>query len=102
MNIANDHPVENQYQKGVKHLCESGIRSVPVKYILPVSERPNRIQDKLHMTDGNIQIPVIDFSELRGPKRSQVLRFLASACENYGFFQVGNKISSFVRFTIIN
>lgn len=89
MNSANDS-VENQYEKGVKYLYESGIRSIPLKYILPVSERPDTVQGEPYITDGNLQLPVIDFSELQGPKRSQVLRSLASACENYGFFQVGN------------
>ncbi|KAL3536201.1 hypothetical protein ACH5RR_004662 [Cinchona calisaya] len=91
MNIASGHAENSQYHKGVKHLCETGIRNVPLRYILPVSERPNQIvQGKLHMNDGNFQLPIIDFSELYGPKRSQVISSLSSACENYGFFQVVN------------
>lgn len=90
MSITDEHPVESQYQKGVKHLYESGIRSVPLKYIVPVSERPNQTHWKPHMTDGSLQLPVIDLSGLHGPKRSQVVKALASACENYGFFQVVN------------
>ncbi|XP_027070034.2 probable 2-oxoglutarate-dependent dioxygenase SLC1 [Coffea arabica] len=90
MSITNEHPVESQYQKGVKHLYEIGIRRVPLKYILPVSERPNQTHWKTHTTDGSLQLPVIDLSGLHGPRRSQVVRSLASACENYGFFQVVN------------
>ncbi|KAL5740924.1 hypothetical protein ACOSQ2_030104 [Xanthoceras sorbifolium] len=93
-----DHVImESQYQKGVKHLCENGIKKVPRKYILPDSDRPNNAdkqQPLLHAAAAaatpNIKLPIIDFSELQGPNRAQVLKSLASACEEYGFFQVVN------------
>ncbi|KAL0289131.1 UNVERIFIED_CONTAM: putative 2-oxoglutarate-dependent dioxygenase SLC1 [Sesamum calycinum] len=83
----------SQYQKGVKHMYENGIAHVPKKYILPDAERPNVITDKSTASPPdqiNIKLPVIDFEELQGPNRSQVLKSLAYACENYGFFQLVN------------
>jgi hypothetical protein len=87
----NRDTVESQYQKGVKHLCENGVRSVPRKYILPVSERPNyAMTGKPYATEtANFELPVIDFAQLQGSNRDQVLISLAKACESYGFFQVG-------------
>lgn len=81
------------YFKGVKHLCETGITEVPDKYVLPVSDRPNVINEedttgRIH--EVNLKLPVIDFSELFGPNRSRVLESLNSACENHGFFQLVN------------
>lgn len=86
----NDDIPESQYQKGVKHLCEKGhLNAVPKKYILPVSERPTKssVEDS-NVVKQNLQLPIIDFSELLGPNRPQVLRSLANACQQYGFFQV--------------
>nr|ACU22804.1 unknown [Glycine max] len=83
---------ESQYQKGVKHLCEKGhLNAVPKKYILPVSERPTKssVEDS-NVVKQNLQLPIIDFSELLGPNRPQVLRSLANACQQYGFFQLVN------------
>lgn len=88
-----EHESDNDdsfYFKGVKHLCETGITKVPNKYILPVSDRPdvnNEEDTTIHQL--NLKLPIIDFAELLGPNRSQVLESLNSACENHGFFQVG-------------
>ncbi|TXG58396.1 hypothetical protein EZV62_016225 [Acer yangbiense] len=90
---ANDDVLDSQYQKGVKHLCENGINKVPRKYIWPDSDRPNAADHKqplLHVTMPNLNLPIIDFSQLVGPNRSQVLKSLSIACEQYGFFQVVN------------
>ncbi|MCD7468885.1 hypothetical protein HAX54_007432 [Datura stramonium] len=79
---------ENEdYHKGVKYLHESGIQRVPRKYIFPISERPNfiTINGKPQMS-----LPIIDFAQLHGPNRAQVLDSLSYACENYGFFQLVN------------
>ncbi|CAI0469309.1 unnamed protein product [Linum tenue] len=96
---------ETEYQKGVKQLYEKGIKKLPRKYILPSHERPNITSNNGHQHQyqapkdfatknggikQNIQLPVIDFAELQGPNRAQVLKSLANACENYGFFQVVN------------
>ena len=82
--------LESQYlQKGVKHLCDSGINQVPNKYIWPVSDRPNVNDGEQKEFKKNLKLPIIDFSELQGSNRPQVLKSLANACEQYGFFQVG-------------
>ncbi|XP_021774595.1 protein DMR6-LIKE OXYGENASE 1-like [Chenopodium quinoa] len=84
-----DSQSENQYQKGVRHLHENGIKKVPNKYIFPIPDRPN-MRKESHIQETNIKLPVIDFAELQGPNRSQVLKSLTNACEQYGFFQVVN------------
>lgn len=75
----------NLYQKGVKNMYENGVKHVPKKYVLPASERPNV---PTHLR--NLDLPLIDFTQLQGPNRAQVLHSLAHACQNYGFFQVVN------------
>lgn len=79
---------EGEYQKGVKHLWEKGINKVPRKYILPASARP--CQSNSNGRKDLIELPVIDFGELQGPNRHLVLRSLARACQDYGFFQLTN------------
>lgn len=87
---SDDNTPQSQYLKGVKQLYENGLHSVPNKYILPASDRPNTNKEEPHVASSNsIQLPIIDFTELQGPNRPQVLRSLSNACENYGFFQVG-------------
>ena len=81
---------ESQYQRGVKHLCENGVSKVPDKYILPILDRPTTTHEEANLFNkGNLKLPVIDFAELQGSNRPQVLKSLANACEQYGFFQVG-------------
>lgn len=88
----NGHGVEeSKYQRGVRHLCEGGIERVPRKYVFPVSERPDLDTERSNVCYGSSQtlkLPVIDFARLQGSNRSQVLKCLANACEEYGFFQV--------------
>lgn len=80
----------DQYQNGVKRLYENGINKLPNKYILPTLERPNRSDDQEpKVSNQNLKLPIIDFKELQGPNRPQVIKSLANACEQYGFFQVG-------------
>lgn len=84
------------YQKGVQHLYERGVSKVPDKYILPLQDRPNNVNVTLKneariakSTNNNLKLPIIDFAELQSPnRRPQVLKSLANACEQYGFFQV--------------
>lgn len=86
-----DHVSEIQYQQGVKHLHETGISRVPRRYIFPDSDRPNEAYIKannLNEAKRNLQLPIIDLSELFGPNRAQVLNSIAVACEEYGIFQV--------------
>ncbi|KAH7855105.1 hypothetical protein Vadar_021321 [Vaccinium darrowii] len=85
---------ERECHKGVKHLCETGIAKLPKKYILSEFDRPNLWKDgkpysKFNENDIHL-LPVIDFSELQGSNRPHVLKFLANACEKYGFFQLVN------------
>ena len=84
----NADATETEFQKGVKHLCENGVRKLPNKYILPVSDRPNVNKEQPNVAKSNLKLPIIDFTELQGPNRSQILNSLSSACEEYGFFQV--------------
>ncbi|EEF42842.1 probable 2-oxoglutarate-dependent dioxygenase SLC1 [Ricinus communis] len=85
-----DDVTEIQYQKGVKRLCETGISRVPDKYILPVQERPNATRAEPSEFSQNLKLPIIDFAELQGSNRPQVLKSIANACEQYGFFQLVN------------
>ncbi|KAK9265898.1 hypothetical protein L1049_012451 [Liquidambar formosana] len=85
-----DELLESQYQKGVRHLCDNGLARVPSKYILPLSDRPNSQSGDQNPSNPNLKLPVIDFAELQGCNRSQVIKCLAKACEEYGFFQLTN------------
>ncbi|WMV53488.1 hypothetical protein MTR67_046873 [Solanum verrucosum] len=84
-----EEKIECRYQKGVRHLCESGITKIPRKYILPISDRPLIVKTEENIAE-NLNLPIIDFAQLQGPNRSQVLKSLAKACEEYGFFQLVN------------
>ncbi|XP_010683986.2 probable 2-oxoglutarate-dependent dioxygenase SLC1 [Beta vulgaris subsp. vulgaris] len=88
-NMSDSSQSENEYQKGVKHLYENGIQKVPNKYIFPILDRPNTEKES-HVNEANIKLPIIDFAELQGANRSQVLKDLTNACAQYGFFQVVN------------
>ncbi|KAI3816173.1 hypothetical protein L1987_15864 [Smallanthus sonchifolius] len=79
------HLQQQMYQKGVKHLCDNGVTHVPNKYILPEPERPQNL-----VLDGCIDLPVIDFAQLQGEDRPQVLASLSRACQEFGFFQLVN------------
>ncbi|PSS23627.1 Protein DMR6-LIKE OXYGENASE 1 like [Actinidia chinensis var. chinensis] len=88
-----DPLLESQlYQKGVKHLSENVVAKLPKKYIWPVSERPNNATkgEVPYTFKSNLNLPIIDFAELEGSNRSQILKALANACEHYGCFQVVN------------
>lgn len=74
---------DNMYQKGVKHLCDNGLTQVPNKYILPEPERPQSL-----VVEGCIDLPVINFAQLQGAYKPQVLASLSKACQEFGFFQV--------------
>ncbi|KAJ4848881.1 hypothetical protein Tsubulata_045423 [Turnera subulata] len=77
-----------EYHKGVRYLCERGITKLPRKYIYPALDRPNA-----RKTDGsstNLKLPIIDFAQLQGSNRHNVLNSLTKACEEYGFFQLVN------------
>ncbi|KAJ9184378.1 hypothetical protein P3X46_004109 [Hevea brasiliensis] len=91
MEKENEEALQTQYQKGVKRLYEKGIDKIPDKYILPVQERPNTTQaEPSEVCRENIKLPIVDFAELQGSNRPQVLKSLADACKQYGFFQLVN------------
>ncbi|GAB4833540.1 hypothetical protein Ancab_031783 [Ancistrocladus abbreviatus] len=83
-----DYESVSELQKGVKHLCERGIKKLPKRYILPVSDRPTEVESR--SVETNVKLPIIDFAELQGPNRSRVLKSLSYAFEKYGFFQLVN------------
>ncbi|KAK7396616.1 hypothetical protein VNO78_17744 [Psophocarpus tetragonolobus] len=86
-----DDIAESEYQKGVKQLCEKGnLDAVPKKYILAASDRPSKSVKDPNVAKQSLELPIIDFAELLGPNRAQVLQSLANACEQYGFFQLVN------------
>jgi len=86
----------SQYQKGVKQLVDNGLHTIPKKYILPPSDRPATNSEDSNVAKQNLQLPIIDFSELLGPRRPQVLQSIANACERYGFFQVSYQMGHIV------
>ncbi|CAK7323831.1 unnamed protein product [Dovyalis caffra] len=68
-------------------LASSGVKQIPSKYIRPISDRPN-LSD-LQISDGST-IPLIDLLGLNGPNHSLIIKQIAQACKNDGFFQVEN------------
>lgn len=75
----------------VEILVEKGITSIPEKFIRPPEERfifpsPNEIVEE--------QVPVIDLQGLSccegSVEREKVLKEVAHACEEWGFFQIVN------------
>ncbi|GAB2229616.1 hypothetical protein Droror1_Dr00013863 [Drosera rotundifolia] len=85
-----DSHLQSLYEKGVKHLCNNGVKKVPRKYILPVSDRPDIGNGEPRYKQKSVKLPIIDLAELRGPNRTDMLRSLANACKQYGFFQLVN------------
>ncbi|KAL6870566.1 hypothetical protein ACP4OV_014414 [Aristida adscensionis] len=75
----------------VQFLSNSGIRTLPQKYIKPPSERPNGSITST-TNDPNLSIPIIDLAGyVDMPKyRQAVLEAIGDACKNWGFFQVVN------------
>ena len=71
----------------VKELSDGGIASVPTKFVQTSSAQEAFIP---HNRTHEGAIPVIDLSGLQGdqPRRDATLAAIASACEEWGFFQV--------------
>ncbi|KAM3274162.1 hypothetical protein ACQJBY_043374 [Aegilops geniculata] len=71
----------------VQTLSNSGMSSLPQQYIKPPSERPTGVTN-----DPNLTIPVIDLASFSNtPEHHQeMLKAIASACKNWGFFQLVN------------
>uniref|UniRef100_A0A0E0M4S5 Fe2OG dioxygenase domain-containing protein n=1 Tax=Oryza punctata TaxID=4537 RepID=A0A0E0M4S5_ORYPU len=66
---------------GVRHLCDSGITTLPARYVLPPADRPGNPCSAL--------LPVVDLAALRAGDPCQ-LAALHAACRDYGFFQLLN------------
>ena len=62
----------------------STVKQVPSNYIRPISDRPNLSDVQV----SDVSIPLIDLQDLYGPKRSDILKQIALACQLDGFFQV--------------
>ncbi|XP_020160649.1 probable 2-oxoglutarate-dependent dioxygenase SLC1 [Aegilops tauschii subsp. strangulata] len=78
-------PQEEEPNKGVRHLCERGVTSLPPRYVLPPSDRPAPAAPR--------GIPVIDMARLRSTvpsERAAELARLDAACRDLGFFQAVN------------
>lgn len=75
----------------VEILVEKGITSIPEKFIRPPEER---FTSPTPSEDVEEQVPVIDLQGLNccegSIEREKVLKQLAYACENWGFFQIVN------------
>lgn len=81
----------------VQTLAESGLSSIPARYIKPCSQRPIKTTTTLapHQSDDHdhVNIPVIDLQHLSGEDRvlrEEALRRVSEACREWGFFQVVN------------
>lgn len=85
---------DSWYLKGVAHLCESGVKRVPAKYVFPASDRSD---GGLGGAGPKVELPIIDLSDLHTPNRPAVLRPLEQACQEYGFFQVLNFYANLAR-----
>lgn len=66
----------------VQSLSESGVHTIPARYIKPVDDRPSPTA----MSDCNISIPVVDLSA----DPEHVAQAVRSAGGEWGFFQVVN------------
>lgn len=64
------------------------LEHVPSSYIRPLSERPSNLTPDHSNTTNNI--PLIDLDGLHAPNRSPIIKQIALACQQDGFFQVKN------------
>ncbi|XP_052168093.1 probable 2-oxoglutarate-dependent dioxygenase SLC2 [Oryza glaberrima] len=73
----------SEWELGVRQLCDSGIITLPARYVLPPADRPAR-----YVTPPAL-LPVVDLAALRARDPCQ-LAALHAACRDYGFFQLLN------------
>jgi len=82
----------------VQALAESGLSSIPSRYIKPLSQRPSTntlpsAQTHHQHDHDHANIPVIDMEQLFSKNesvRKEGLKKMAEACSEWGFFQVVN------------
>lgn len=77
----------------VQHLSESGIRTIPERYVKRLADRPG-CSDSKAVTDHHANnIPVIDMQSLFSDDsaiRQTAADLVGDACREWGFFQVVN------------
>ncbi|OWM81738.1 probable 2-oxoglutarate-dependent dioxygenase At5g05600 [Punica granatum] len=71
----------------VQELSESGINSIPERYIKPPSDRAGLQNSPGNDTFGAVNIPVIDLLGMAGKAEEEAV---GRACREWGFFQVVN------------
>ncbi|KAF5940967.1 hypothetical protein HYC85_022134 [Camellia sinensis] len=74
----------------VQSLSDSGLTFIPDQYVKPLADRPSLTEPP---PPAEINIPVIDLSQLFSPDRSirsATARLISRACSEWGFFQVVN------------
>ncbi|KAM1819295.1 hypothetical protein ACFX15_000911 [Malus domestica] len=64
----------------------SGATHVPSNYVRPAHDRPNL--DQVQSSDHSI--PLINLQGLEDSRRSDIIKQIGLACQDYGFFQVQN------------
>lgn len=62
----------------------SGVTHVPSNYVRPAHDRPNL--DLVQSCDHSI--PLINLQGFDGSRRSDIVKQIGLACQDYGFFQV--------------
>lgn len=73
----------------VQSLSESGIDTIPDRYVKPIVDRSSSID----LESSHVNIPVIDLSSLDSDDaaiRTATLDLISNACREWGFFQVVN------------
>lgn len=68
----------------VQCISESGIESLPSRYIRPDQERPPKLRLLAE------EIPIIDLAGLYDERRNKIMEDISGACREWGFFQVIN------------
>eukprot|EP00253_Pinus_taeda_P026104 PITA_26104 len=68
----------------VQCISESGIESLPSRYIRPDEERPPKLRLLAE------EIPIIDLVGLYDERRNKIMEDISGACREWGFFQVIN------------
>lgn len=78
----------------VQALSESGIKSIPERYIKPALQRPNSVKHgDRDFDDSQINIPLIDLQSIYSNDesvRNETLSCISNACRDWAFFQVVN------------
>ncbi|KAH9672980.1 putative 2-oxoglutarate-dependent dioxygenase [Citrus sinensis] len=78
----------------VQALSESGIKSIPERYIKPSLQRPNSVKHgDRDFDDSQINIPLIDLQSIYSNDesvRNETLSCISNACRDWAFFQVVN------------